>query len=708
MSPVAGSTLLVYDGDCRFCRTWIDYWSRQTGERVGYAPYQRLKRQGSELQELSNPQLAESLAELNESVFRGHIQFFDEDGRRCQGAEAACEVLRRIPGKGHYAWAYRHIPGCAPLSEWVYDWVAGHRELAFGAQKLLLGERLYPPEYTQISWLFLRLLSLIYFFAFASFHVQALGLIGHDGLQPVADLILAAKEVFGDTGYWQLPTLFWWDASDTGIQALTLAGMGLSLLLLFGFLPRALFNKPFKSISKHLFKGSFNNSFKSLSESQARPLATVLSELLSGIFPGLCLLILYLLYLSLVHGGQDFMQYQWDLLLLETGLLALFLVGGNGLGRVQGKVLGVWLLRLLLFRFVFMSGAVKVLSGDPTWAGLTALEYHFQTQPLPTPLAWYAQQLPAWSLQLFTLMVLTMELLLPWLIFLGRRPRKLAAWGIVVLQLSILLTGNYNFFNLLTLTLCLLLLDDNDLPCWLRSALDWARGKPAAPEPPEPGSPRQLVWKLPKYLLGIVLGVLGLGQIFLGLGLASAPASLAALLGRVDPWYLANPYGVFAVMTTRRPEIQIEGSMDGEHWLPYSLPYKPGDPARAPLWNIPHQPRLDWQLWFAALDGQPPPPWFHNLMVNLLFNNPQVLALFEAAPFQNQVQTREGILTAQPPRLVRARLYNYRFSNRRERSDTGAWWQRREIGNYFPAVQFKIKASPLNAPEPQSEQQERQ
>ncbi|QSX38166.1 lipase maturation factor family protein [Shewanella sedimentimangrovi] len=640
--------LLIYDGDCRFCQRWVDYWSRQTAARVRYLPFQELACQEPVQAPGSAP-----YRQLDQAAFARHIYFFDEDGRQYRGAAAACQVLKRIPGKGFYAWAYMHLPGMGRVSEGVYDWVANHRGLCFSLQKLLLGEHLHPVEYHLTSWLFLRLLALIYLCAFASFHWQAPGLIGHNGLLPLADFIQASHEYLGPQGYWRMPTLFWWADSDDAIRTVTLSGIALSLLLLFNILPRA------------------------------------------------CLILLYLLYLSLLYGGQVFMSFQWDLLLLETGVLALFL---EPFYKPQAPIvnrssLGIWLLRLLLFRFILMSGAVKLFSGDPSWRDLTALQYHLHTQPLPTPLAWYVEQLPALCLQACTALVLVIELLLPWFIFLGRRPRHLAAWGIILLQLGILLTGNYNFFNLLTLVLCLSLFDDralkNLLPFrWTRSGLTNESRATESNEPKSHAPPSEtLLFKTStwlqggRYLAGFSLGALGLMQIAQGLG--QPLPGMAALQSLLRPWQLASPYGVFAVMTTTRPEILIEGSEDGIHWQAYDLPYKPGDKARPPLWNIPHQPRLDWQLWFAALDSDYPPPWFRMLILRLLFNSPEVLALLQHNPFEGKT-----------PKMVRARLFEYRFTTRQEHAQSGDWWHAREIGTYFPAVQYRIKITPLNGDTP--------
>src|SRR5208282_2813749 len=269
---------------------------------------------------------------------------------------------------------------------------------------LLWGRDYGPPQFDLVSFLFLRLFGLIYLSAFVSFGVQAQGLIGSHGILPLAELVNAVAGRVGAERFYLMPMVFWWNASDWAIQSACWTGAGLSLLVVFNLMPR------------------------------------------------LSLLLLYILYLSLLYAGQAFMTYQWDTFLLEAGFLALLLSFTT--------TPGIWLLRWLLFRFMFMSGVVKLLSGDPNWWNLTALSYHFLTQPLPTPLAWYVAHLPPVALKIATGSTFLVELFLPFLIFCPRRLRFCAAFGILLLQSCILITGNYNWFNLQTMLLCLLLFDD--------------------------------------------------------------------------------------------------------------------------------------------------------------------------------------------------------------------------------------------------------
>ncbi len=314
----------------------------------------------------------------------------------------------------------------AEASEWSYTFFARRRDLLSRATRLLWGPALEPERNTLVSWLFLRLFGAIYVAAFASLGVQVLGLVGPDGILPLGEYLSAARQGWGAAAYWRLPTLFWLGSSDTVLLAATMIGVVLGLLVTLGIWVR---------------------------------------PALIGAF---------VLYLSFVYAGQVFMNFQWDLLLLEAGFLAIFLTAGSHII--------VWLYRWLVFRFLFLAGAMKLLSGDPTWRNLTALDYHFWTQPLPTPLAWYAAQLPHWVLASATAVVLAIELGLVFLILLPRRLRTIAAWGVLLFQLLILLTGNYNFFNLQTMLLCIFLFDDAALRRLVPSRLaSWIEVPRAAP-----------------------------------------------------------------------------------------------------------------------------------------------------------------------------------------------------------------------------------
>jgi predicted DCC family thiol-disulfide oxidoreductase YuxK len=607
-AAAAARPLLVYDGDCGFCGYWANYWRKLTGDRVDYRPYQ---------------EVASQWPSIPIGDFQRAVQYIAPDGRRASGAQASFLTLGHARGRGLWIALYEKLPGFAALSEFAYAFIAAHRPAFHRVSLVLWGRDYGPPQYDLVSFLFLRLFGLIYLSAFVSFGVQAQGLIGSHGILPVADLVAALERQIGPQRFFLMPMVFWWNAGDLAIQAVCWAGAGLSLLLVLNLLPR------------------------------------------------LCLVLTYLLYLSLLYGGQSFMTYQWDTFLLETGILALILCSATAPG--------VWLLRWLLFRFLFMSGVVKLLSGDPNWWNLSALSYHFVTQPLPTPLAWYAAHLPPGLLKFATGSTFVVELALPFLIFGPRRLRFAAAYGIVLLQSCILITGNYNWFNLQTLLLCLLLFDDAAVQTILPRRLAQRLSRsPRRDADPAGGAGRQRGAK-PRRAVGAVIGALAVLIVFCSLVQMDArfggnpPAAAQAVERLIEPLHVVNGYGLFAVMTTERNEIVLEGSNDGTEWREYEFRYKPGDPARRPRWNIPHQPRLDWQMWFAALDDPRRLRWFVQFLRRLLQNEPSVTALLERNPFADR-----------PPAYVRARFYRYTYTG--EHQAAGLWWDRQSLGLYFPAV----------------------
>ena len=587
--------VLVYDGDCGICRYWVDYWQRLTGDSVVYRPYQ---------------EAASDYPDIAEEEFRRAIQFIDTDGSVSSGARATFELLRDQSPHHLLQKLYRYLPGFAAISEWSYMFLSRHRGLLAFISHAFWGKRHEPARYTFVSWLFLRLLALIYLGFFLSLGVQVTGLVGSDGILPLAVFLENAREHYGGTAWLQLPTLFWINASDTALLLACSGGVLFSLVLLF-------------------------NRYSLLS-----------------------LIILYCLALSLTIAGQHFMYYQWDLLLLETGFLAIFLCTRSSIV--------IWLYRWLVFRFMFMSGVVKIASRDPTWDNLTALRYHFETQPLPTPLAWYAHHLPDSVLMTMTAATLIIELLVPFLLFLPRRLRFIAGILFIILQLMILLTGNYNFFNLLAIAMCLFLFDDAALR-WLQPAFLRRRFGESREKQTVPGYKTAIAAGLAVLVLSI-----SCAQLYRVFKQAELPF-LQELAASLQPLRIVHIYGPFAVMTTRRSEIIIEGSNDAENWKEYDFRYKPDSVDEIPGWIIPHQPRLDWQMWFAALDTHERSPWFRNLMFRLLQGKPDVLALLATNPFPDR-----------PPVYLRALTYHYRFTEPSVRRQSGDWWTREFSGVYFP------------------------
>jgi hypothetical protein len=327
------------------------------------------------------------------------------------------------------------------------------------------------------------------------------------------------------------------------------------------------------------------------------------------------------------------------------------------------------MMRWLLFRLMFSSAVVKITSGDPSWRHLTALEYHYETQCLPPWTAWYAHHLPAWFQRGSVIAMFAIEGVAPFLIVTPRRIRMLGAAAMALLQALILLTGNYCFFNLLTLALIVLLLDDAVWP------LSW-RGRAAGRDA---GAPRPAGGRWPSWVTGPVTAVLFLMSLAPLVGTFRIPAGrlgpLAMLHDAAAPLRVVSGYGLFAAMTTRRQEIIVEGSADGRIWLPYEFRYKPGDTMRRPRFVAPHQPRLDWQMWFAALGDYRNSPWYLSFCQRLLEGSRPVLALLENNPFP-----------AAPPRYVRGVLYDYHFTDAATRRATGEWWRREERGPFGPVL----------------------
>ena len=594
---------VLFDGDCGICREWANYWHGLTGDRIAYRPYQ------------------DAIADhpgLDPEECRKAVQFIDADGSRYSGAAATFRLYRNLGPWFLLDALYRRSPAFAAVSEFFYRFFSQRRGLLAALTHFCRGRNFRPAEYHLTSWLFLRALGLIYLAAMLSFAVQAKLLVGEEGISPLAMYLPALKDQLG-AGYWyQTPMLFWLNHSDTFIQWLPIAGALLAVAVVFNFATRW------------------------------------------------ALVALYGIYLSLFYGGQVFMTFQWDLLLLEAGVLAILLTSGM---RVT-----VWLYRWLVFRFMFLAGVVKLMSGDETWRHLTALNYHFETQPLPSPLAWYAAKLPEWILKTGTAGTVGIELVLPFLVFAPRRLRMFAAWGFILLQVLIMLTGSYNFFNLLVIALCLMLFDDAALSRLVPQFVI-ARFVKSTPRPrPVTGG---FVW-----LVALVIFVSSSDLV--ANAFSRGRLGYMWLTRTIAPCQCVNNYGPFAVMTRQRYEIIVEGSDDGIHWRPYDFWYKPGDLARRPAWIIPHQPRVDWQMWFAALGQASDNAWFSNLLVRILQGDKSVAPLFRVNPFPDN-----------PPEWVRARFFLYHFTSVEQREETGDWWDRRLVGDYYPPIHLRHTPSPV-------------
>ncbi len=612
--------LMVFDGDCNFCSLWIHRWQHMTGEQVDYLPAR-------------HPSVRQRFPEIPQEQLDDAVQLIDCDGVVHTGAEAVFLALAHAQGRSWPLRAYRFSPALAQATEIGYRMVARHRVFFSWLTRRLWGRNLEMPSQLLVRWLFLRALGLIYLVAFLSLWTQIRGLIGHHGILPVDRFMVAVRQHYDTSGIgWDrlrlLPTLCWLDSSDRFLDFQCAAG------------------------------------------------AVLAGALILDLAPVPCLALLWPLYLSLATVGREFLGFQWDNLLLEAGFLAIFLaplrLWPRGSPARPPSRVALWLLRLLLFKLMLSSGCVKLTSGDPNWRNLSALSFHYQTQPLPTWIAWYANQWPLWFHKASCVFMFVVELGAPFLIFAPRRLRFLGGYAIISLQVLILLTGNYTFFNFLTIALCLLLFDDSAVRAIVPGR--WSGLLARGARPPRAKQPR---WhRAATAVVAAVAIPLSIAQIDLSLG-----SRLGALgpLESLDAWLMplrtVNGYGLFAVMTTERKEIVVEGSDDGVTWLPYAFKYKPGNVNRRPAFVAPHQPRLDWQMWFAALGSYRDNIWFVNFCIRLLQGAPEVTALLAGNPFPEH-----------PPRLVRAETYDYSFTEPAERRSTGAWWKRERVGQYLPPI----------------------
>ena len=594
---------LIYDGDCEFCSRWIERWRLGTGDRVDY---------------LTSQEAAPKFPEISEAQFAEAVQWIDVPGERLSGASAVFALLATMSAVGRALRSlYREVPVFARAMDAAYGLVARNRVVFSRLTRWLWGADLRPPTYAISGRIFLHLLGFIYLVAFVSFWVQLGGLNGENGILPARDFFQKAKEILGAEAYWQFPSVCWFAASDRALYGWCGAGVIVSALLMFGFAPLP------------------------------------------------CLVFLWVDYLSLTVAGQIFYQFQWDILLLEAGFLSIFLSPLSlSLAKAQdppgpARFLLIW----LLFRLVFASGVVKLSSGDPAWLNGTALNYHFFTQPLPTALAWFAQQLPGWWQLMSVRVMFFVEIVLPFFLFAPRRPRLFAAAGISLLQILIALTGNYGFFNLLTLALCLLAIDDAVWRVWTGAK----QIRDSAVRHSSRYLPRRIL--LVVSLIIFSLSLVPLASAFRRPLPALAP--LVALYQTIAPLRTINGYGLFAVMTKERREILIQGSEDGVTWKPYRFRFKPEDPRRAPGWMAPYMPRLDWQMWFAALGNAQDNPWFFNFLERLLSHSISVTDLLGEDPFAGR-----------PPRWVRALSDRYTFTTVAERQQTGKWWNVEPVAIY--------------------------
>jgi hypothetical protein len=537
----------------------------------------------------------------------------------------------------------------APIIRWLFDSQRG------------ASDRLIP------RWLFLRALGLIYFSAFFSLIFQIRGLIGPAGILPASEYLQAVTSSVGHGRFWYAPTLLWFSSSSQMLMGLCWVGIVASLLVVLNLWPRGM------------------------------------------------LLICFVCFISFVSAASEFSGYQSDGMLLEAGFIALFFAPSGfrpGLGRAHPPMRAAWFLLLWeWFRIYFESGVAKIASGDPEWRQFTAMDEYYQNGPLPTWIGWYVQHFPHGFHVATAFGTLALELAVVWMLFLPRRWRIVLFFIVTPWQIGIILTANYTFLNYLVLVLGFLLLDDRFLVrCiperWKErfrvepsqtattepeaSAFD-AQSilRPAAPQTMDAGRAKTVEarpWseilrgQLASFKLSLTAVMLTwifyastvqmIWMIWPGFPLPATPVAALA------PFRIADRYGLFAVMTRGRYEIEFQGSADGQNWVAYPFRFKPQDPSKPPGIYAPYQPRFDWNLWFASLGGWRANPIVPRTEELLLSGDKDVLALFAANPFA------EGA-----PRQVRAVLWQYWFTTLAEKRAQGLWWRRQLLGLYAPTLE---------------------
>ncbi|MFP5519025.1 MAG: lipase maturation factor family protein [Bdellovibrionia bacterium] len=470
-------------------------------------------------------------------------------------------------------------------------------------------------------WLFLQGLALCFFLAFLSLLTQLGTLFGRDGILSIDIFLGALEREPGFSKYYQVPSLFWLSSHDLTLWLAVLAGLTVSTLAFI------------------------------------------------GVAPGLMLFIAWLLYLSFVSTGQDFMGYQWDGLLLELGFVtSLFLPWSlDGFGArtfpnlTTDSQIYLVLFWLILFKLLFGSGLSKLLSKEKSWRELSALNFHFWTQPLPNAGAYFMHQLPANIKKVITALVLAVEILVPFMFFASAEYKLIAAVIILIFQLFIFVTGNFTFFNILTSALTLTLVADTYWQdfTWLNAI-----------------QPEFVALNTSGWLLFVTVAMISIHLFWINFTISEKFVwnKLFIPVARILYYLrLNNHYSLFSTMTRERYELILEGSRDGEHWQEYQFRYKP-DSLTKPLKQVaPHQPRVDWQLWFAALGHFHQNLWMQNLVVQIFWQSPEVLRIFAHNPFGEEA-----------PQFLRWQKYSYSFAAKNTDTHSRQIWERQWLSTYSP------------------------
>jgi hypothetical protein len=502
----------------------------------------------------------------------------------------------------------------------------------------LFDARLGPSDHLKARWLFLRALAVIYFSAFYSLLFQIHGLIGPEGILPAQSYLHTVAQSLGHwERFWYVPSVLWFSSGSGMLGALCWIGMVASILLFLNLWPRGM------------------------------------------------LAICFVLFLSFVSAAQDFSSYQSDGMLLEAGFISLFFSHRRvrpGLGANHPPIrASLFLLQWEWFRIYFESGVVKLLSGDPQWRNFTAMDEYYQNGPLPTWIGWYAQHLPHWFHAGTVYATLAMELGIVWMLFLPRRWRIVCFFIVTPWQIGVILTANYAFLNYLVLCMGILLLDDGFLSYLSPGKLKNRFQMPADCGTRTDASARSWPEALRRSWKVAGLAVSAMMLTWIAYATTAEMMLLRVPLPRMpiialEPFRIANQYGLFAVMTRGRYEIEFQGSLDGQNWIAYPFRYKPQALNEAPRIYAPYQPRFDWNLWFASLGSWREYSLVPSTELKLLSNDKEVLKLFAGNPFSQQ-----------PPQQIRALLWQYWFTSMAEKRSTGMWWRRELLGLYAPTIE---------------------
>ena len=615
MQPEARRPVLYWDGDCGFCRKWVDRWKESSGEAVVYRTIQQAPPEIVTAAGGDPPQ---------------QIVLESPNGNLLTGAHAALEALQNAgPSARVLLRIYERAPIFRAIADSIYRWIAGHRTVCAALTRGLWGDSTLQPTYQISGWLFPRLIGAVFASAFISLWVQVDGLCGSQGLLPVAAQLDAVRTHFDVAGnasamFWQMPSLLWLGASDRMLHVWLAVGTFSSFLLMLGR------------------------------------------------FPAISAFVSWACYLSFAATVPVFLNFQWDALLLETGLLVCLYVpwqarlrAGESAPSRLGRLLVWW----LLFRLMFESAVVKLFgydaSGYNAWIAGTALDFHYFTQPIPVFTSWWFAQLPGWFHPLSLIAVFFIELVLPFIIAGPRRLRMAAFWGFSALMILIIASGHYGFFNLLTIALCVTLIDDKS---WPKRVQRWVE-RNTRPAPTRTGKAHKVILAL----LATLIFFITTAQLLSVLRLIT-PAASYRIGAPFAALRSANSYGLFSVMTTERPEITIECSKDGRSWEPYRFRWKMSPDSNSMPFLLPHMPRLDWQMWFAALEfratGQLP-AWLIPLLEKLEHQSAPVLDLL--APDSPQLAA---------PVYFRVRLDLLEFTTPAERRETGKIWKSKPLPEF--------------------------